>query len=395
MNFLVAGCGIGGLSAAHALMNLGHHVRLVERAPELKPVGAGISLQPNAMQAIKRLGLDQAIGQAAWDADVAQILTSKGKLLKQFDFSNYEGLFGFLPSTIYRGDLIRVLAEELDQSKSEIVLGEQVESFHESADKVIVKTDKGNEFECDGLIGADGIRSAIRRQLWGEPKARYSGYTCWRGMVEDPALVEQVDIMTEAWGTGSRFGFMRCNEKQVYWFATENRKSRTDHIKDQSWKSIFETWVDPISKLVEATPEDEIVHGDIIDLKPIFPWGQGRVTLLGDAAHAMTPNFGQGGAQAIEDAVVLGLALKAGDPLENSFRAYESARNPRTTSLVKGSWQFGKIGQGKNLMLRLVRNHLMPNLPKKFVDKQLAIQCDFEAYLQRSLLAKDRVRIGV
>ena len=384
MNFLIAGCGIGGLSAAHALVRQGHQVRLLERSGELKPVGAGISLQPNAMQALRRLGLDGAVSEVAWDADQARIQTWNGKLLTRFDFSKYQERFGFLPKTIFRGDLIRVLAETLDRSHAEMVLGESLKSYVESADKITVTTCHGKSYQCDALVGADGIHSAVRTQLWGESPPKFAGYTCWRGMVHDPNLVTQVETMTEVWGNGSRCGYMRCNPRQVYWFATQNRRSRSDHETDPSWKSCFQSWISPIPELLMATPQNEVVHNDIMDRNPVFPWGRGNVTLLGDAAHAMTPNFGQGGAQAIEDAVVLGLAMKGSGDVESALRKFESARRSRTHSMVKGSRQFGRIGQAGNWFSRLIRNRVMPNLPRFFVDGQLAKQCDFEAYLKKS-----------
>ena len=388
MKFLIVGCGIGGLAAAHALTQNGHQVELVERASALKPVGAGISLQPNAMQALKRLGVDQLIQQAAWPAEQAQICTSNGKVLTQFDFGNYQEMFGFLPMTIYRGDLINILAQSLSdkEGQSKIVLDQQVSSFEESNGAIKVTTECGEEHQCDALVAADGIHSIIRQKLWKKQIPRYAGYTCWRGMVDDPNLVKQVNTMTEVWGKGARFGFMRCNDRQVYWFATEDRKARTDQQPDSSWKKRFQNWMQPIPQLLDATQDAPVFQNDIVDLAPISRWSQGNITLLGDAAHAMTPNFGQGGAQAIEDAVVLGLTCQPSANIKESFKRYEAARIARTTSLVKGSKQFGWIGQGGNGLARLIRNYVMPNLPKSFVDKQLATQCDFEGYLRKSKL---------
>ncbi len=404
MKFVIAGCGIGGLTAAHALSRLGHFVVLLEKAPELKPVGAGISLQPNAMQALKRIGLSDTVKSVAWEADFARVLSDTGKQYSSFNFSDYSEKLGFLPMTIYRGDLIRVLHEALDTKNTEIHLNEGVESFEhvnpsdqksndlaqrlsgnsQTTHSMIVTTSRGRKIECDAIVGADGIHSQVRNQMFGPSKLNYAGYTCWRGMVTDPQLVNRVDTMTEVWGRAARFGFMKCNQNQVYWFATENRKTRTDDQADTQWKSRFKSWIEPIAELIDATPDENIVHNDIVDRKPIFPWGKGAITLLGDAAHAMTPNFGQGGAQAIEDAVVLGLAIeKSEEGVESAFRKYESFRHPRTSSLVKGSRQFGMVGQGGNWLFRLIRNYVMPNLPKSFVDKQLAIQCDFERYLEK------------
>ena len=391
MKFLIVGCGIGGLSTAHALCQLGHDVILVERASELKPVGAGISVQPNAMQALRRLQVDQQISEHAWAASEARVLLKTGKVLTQFDFENYRDKFGFLPLTIFRGDLIRVLAETLKQKPgaSQIVVGEQVRSYEETADGISVVSNKGTTFKCDALIGADGIHSKIREILWAKQPIRYSGYTCWRGMVEESAIVEQADVMTEVWGNGERFGFMRCNPRQVYWFATQDRRERTENQQDDRWKQSFESWTQPIPQILNATPDHSIVHNDIVDMVPLPKWSKEKVTLVGDAAHAMTPNFGQGGAQAIEDAVVLGLSMGKCRDVGRAFELYEQTRIARATSLVKGSWQYGRIAQGGTALRRLVRNHLLPMLPKRLVDKQIGQQCDFEHWLQTTKLENE------
>lgn len=388
MDFIIAGSGIGGLSCANALVRGGHNVCIVERTPELKPVGAGISLQPNAMQAIKFLELDEQVRAVSWPADLAKVLSSSGKVLKTFDFSGYESEYESLPMTVYRGDLIRALADGLNgcEGKSKLVLDQAIVSFEESGKGVTVRTSMGSEFSGDALIAADGIHSAVREQLWGEQTIRYSGYTCWRGIVDNPKLVENVDTMTEVWGRGARFGFMRCNERQVYWFATEDRKQRSDHLpKNPAWKSQFQSWPDPIPNLLESTSDELIVHNDLIDLKPMTKWSRGRITLLGDAAHAMTPNFGQGGAQAIEDAVCLALAIKKSDDIDSAFRLYESLRIPRTIEIVNGAWSFGKIAQGSTWIKRFLRNQVMTKLPKRFVDKQLSRQFDFNGWMKRCL----------
>ena len=385
MKIVVAGCGIGGLSAAHALSQAGHQVVLLERAPLLKPVGAGIGIQPNALQAFKRLGLAEKIIAAGWPSSEARIVSPQGHSISGFDFNKFKDRLGYLPLTIFRGDLIRVLHDALDRNRIELRLAEPIESFESSDDCVVVHT-SGTSIDCDGLVGADGVNSRVRAQLHGESPTNYAGYTCWRGMVEEPSVVDTVQTMTEVWGKGRRFGFMRCNERQVYWFATEQRRHRDEGEDNDSWKEAFANWIRPIPDLLEVTPSESIIQSDLADRRPIYPWGKGRVTLLGDAAHPMTPNFGQGGGQAIEDSVVLGMVIDQRPSLEDAFHIYEKLRHPRTSSMVKGSRSFGRIAQGANLFMRFVRNQVMPRLPEKMVRRQLFVQCDFEEWLKEALL---------
>ena len=241
LRFVVAGCGIGGLTVAHALSRLGHQVDLFERASELRPVGAGISIQPNAMQAFRQLDIHQSILEASWTADVAQVLFADGRVVHRMDFSDYESEYGFLPSTIYRGDLIHVLHQTLPSTVT-THLSEGVDSFEELDDSVRVNTSQ-QSMECDALIGADGIHSAVRSQLWGKSEPNYAGYVCWRGMVSVPQLVEQVQTLTEVWGPGSRFGFMRCNPNQVYWFGTLDSNEPDQLANDPDWGETLR-WLD-------------------------------------------------------------------------------------------------------------------------------------------------------
>jgi len=263
--------------------------------------------------------------------------------------------------------------------------------FSVVSDCVIAESSSQNKICGDVSIGADGLRSTVRKQLWDDGDPRYAGYTCWRGVISDRHLVEKAETLTELWGSGARFGFMRCNDHQLYWFATRNRTELNSDQENDDWKNAFSNWTEPVQQIIEATPPDKIVNNDIVDRPPIFPWGKSNVTLMGDAAHGMTPNFGQGGAQALEDSAILGTMLANSTPenVSDRFRLYESVRHPRTKTMVTGSEKYGKIAQGTTWLRRVIRNSLLPNLPKKFVDSQLQKQFDFKSHLQhgQSLLS--------
>lgn len=379
MKILIAGGGIGGLSAAVGLGKLGHDVLVLEQADAPKPVGAGISLQPNAMQALSLLEVDKDVSQRGCAATDARLMRSNGKQIQRFQFSSHQHHYGFLPYTIHRADLHESLINATKDCQVEIQFGQAIKSFEETKGNVAVQTEKADTFLADALVGADGINSRVREQLFGRYPKRYSGYVCWRGVVRSSEIEETIDTMTEIWGKGARFGFMPCSSENVYWFAT---RDSTEPKSIEDWKSIYRDWPHPVPALIAATSDDQIAFNDISDRKPITKWGRGRVTLLGDAAHPMTPNFGQGGAQAIEDAVVLSRAVELTNGIEPAFRRYESHRMARANALVVASRQFGVVAQGGGMIARLIRDRLLPWIPERLMQKKLEQQFNFQAHLE-------------
>ena len=371
LSIIIAGAGIGGLTAAIALARNGHDVRVIEQAPEPRPVGAGISLQPNAMQALAMLDLDQAIAHRGCAASIATLRFSNGAIIRSMDFAPYVDRYGYLPITIHRSDLFDVLHDAAIKSGVQVEFGLSLESFELGSHNVTVRTSE-REIKCDALIGADGIRSKVRVGLFGEAPVRYSGYVCWRGIVTDPDLVTTIDAMNEMWGPSARCGYMPCSKDKIYWFATKTTADR--QRPDGNWKSQFANWPHPVPALHAKTPDSQVVFNEISDRKPIFPWSRGPVTLLGDAAHPMTPNFGQGGAQAIEDAIVLARAVESANDPTKAFQAYEKHRYPRAKWFVDGSLRFGRVAQGGNSFWRLIRNHVIPRIPDSATDKMLRQQ---------------------
>ena len=204
MRILIAGGGIGGLSAAIGLGRLGHEVLVLEQASEPKPVGAGISLQPNAMQALATIRLDSEISKRGCAASGGVLMHTNGGIIRRFDFSGHMQRHGFLPHTIHRAALFDVLATAAAGAQVDLRYGQVVKSFVESDGKVVVRTTAGDSIPADALIGADGINSKIREQLWGKENRRYSGYVCWRGVVSTAKKAGSLDTMTEIWGKGAR-----------------------------------------------------------------------------------------------------------------------------------------------------------------------------------------------
>jgi 2-polyprenyl-6-methoxyphenol hydroxylase-like FAD-dependent oxidoreductase len=197
----------------------------------------------------------------------------------------------------------------------------------------------------------------IRDGLHGIQAPRFAGYTCWRGICPDTGVLPDRTALLVV-GAGSQFGLWPCGIGQLYWFLTKNAPQGTAHTKADA-VALCRNWAAPVPEIVDGTPEDAILQNDIVDRPPLPFWGCGRVTLLGDAAHASTPNLGQGACQALEDAVALAYSLNGTQPVEAALRKYEQLRIPRTTAVVRNSWQIGKVLQLDSPALELFRNWFM------------------------------------
>ena len=230
----------------------------------------------------------------------------------------------------------------------------------------------------DILIGADGIKSVIRRQLFGPKKLRYAGYTVWRGVTEFK-LKESVGLTSM--GHGAQFGLFPMTRKRVYWFASANApEGEQDWIIGRKRELLerFGNWHKPIKAIIETTHESSILRNDIYDQEPMSRWSDERVTLLGDAAHPATPNLGQGACQAIEDAVVLAKCLGESSEFTLALKAYESRRLQRTSSITLQSRRIGQMGRWRNPIMCWFRNQLIKSIPEHVRLRQLSEMFRFE-----------------
>ena len=213
---LVAGGGIGGLTAAIALKQRGYNVEVVERAPELRPVGAGLTVQVNAMKAYARLGLAEKVIAAGHVPTRGAILAADGTVLSRLDVAGQMKEFGQPSVAVHRAELQRVLLEALQGVAMQLGVG--VASFTQDADGVTVTLTDGSTRAADVLIGADGIHSAVRAQMHGNTPPDYAGYTCWRAVSPNDGTLPP-DEGSETWGEGSRFGIVPIAKDRIYWFA--------------------------------------------------------------------------------------------------------------------------------------------------------------------------------
>lgn len=364
---LVAGGGPGGLVTAIALRRKGFDVRVLERAPELRVAGAGLTLQINAVRMLGALGLAPAVAAAGQRLTAGTLEQADGSVIQRMDLAGAAARFGESGVAIHRGALADVLAGALPAGVVEYGAG--VTDLRQDADGVTAVLSDGREVRGAALVGADGIHSAVRRSLFGEVTPRYAGYTCWRG-VAPPTVSLPPGCTTERWGVGRRFGIVPLGAVGTYWFATNNTPAGGADPADVhgALAALFAGFADPVLALIAGTPAANILRNDIVDL-PILPrWTEGRVTLLGDAAHAMTPNMGQGACQAIEDAVILADHLAKGRAdVPAALRAYEAARRDRVIGIVRQSERMGQVGQWENGLARGMRDLIFRSLPSSMM----------------------------
>ncbi len=372
---LVVGAGIGGLVFARALERAGFEASVFERAPSFAPVGAGILVQAGAMLALRRLGLDDAVFAAGSEVTLGLGLTSTGKVLQSTPMGFLSDEVGARIVAIHRAKLHEIFVGALERTR--VSLGKQCVGFDDDGAGVTLRFSDGSSERGALLVGADGIHSAVRRQLFGDEPPRYAGYTSWRGIAPRPPRIESGRV-AEMWGRGLRFGYAAVDADTIYWFAVANaEEGGQDDDPRRAVLERFGDFAEPVMALVEATPKERVFRTDICDRPPIASWSRGRVTLIGDAAHPTTPNLGQGGCMAIEDAVTLAHCLSTSDSHEAAFAAYERLRVARTSRIVEASWIFGRIAQLEGAVSTALRNFAMRLTPASVVRKQILEAAEF------------------
>jgi len=362
----IIGAGIGGLTTALTLKQKGLNVKIYESSAEIKPVGAGIIIANNAMQVFQKLGLQDKIEKVGNKISFMKITDTQLNDISVVDLSEFEKKYGVHNIAIHRGELQKILADEIGFEN--INLSKRLSKI-EKEELFKLTFEDNTTFECKLVIGADGIKSVVRNQLFEESTLRNANQKCWRGICEIDLPKNYHNELNEAWGKGKRFGFVKISDKKVYWYALTNANKFSK--KTTNLLEVFKEFHTDILKIISATNKEQIILNDIIDLKPIDKWQAENVCLIGDAAHATTPNLGQGACQAIEDAYVLGKLLDEGLAIESTFKQYENLRRKKAHTIVNISWTVGKMAHIENNLGIWLRNKIMRNLPKSANKKQM------------------------
>ena len=362
----IIGAGIGGLTTALTLMQRGIEVKIYESSAEIKPVGAGIILANNAMQVFQKLGIQSKIERAGNRISCMKITDAQLRHISIVDLTEYEKKYGVHNIAIHRGELQKILADEIGYAH--INLSKRLSKIEKAALFKLTFEDH-TTLVSKLVIGADGIKSVVRNQLFEKSVLRNANQICWRGVCNIDLPEKYHHELNEAWGKGKRFGFVKISDQKVYWYALANSKNVKAETVDLA--EMFKEFHGDVLDIISATDKAQIITADIIDLKPIDIWQNENVCLIGDAAHATTPNLGQGACQAIEDAYVLGKLIDQGIAIDDTFKAYENLRRKKAHAIVNTSWSLGKLAQIENGFGIMLRNFVMKNIPKSANKRQM------------------------
>ena len=375
----IIGGGIGGLTTALALRKVGFAVDVYERAPELREVGSGISLWPNAVRSLNQI-----------DPDILSTLRSRGRSLRRLVMKDSSGeeirtlplaVSGCSGIAVHRAELQSALAESV--SSRSIHLDHTFCRLQQRPSSVVLHFENGASTEADLVVACDGIHSAVREALGLRSKLSSRPYSVWRGMTrldhEDEARhlgLEQDGDFSESYGHGTRFGILRLGPGRIHWYAVANNSLRpADLPESAALRELFSGWHAPIPELIEKA--EGAICTRVQDRISTLPWVVGRVAILGDAAHPISPNFGQGACLAMEDAVVLAACLKTHSNLRRALRLYEISRYPRCLEVLFMSREAGRFAQFQNRALVRMRKQFIKLAPLSFTTFWFRRSCDF------------------
>jgi len=373
MKAIIIGAGIAGITTALGLEKFGIDYDLVEAHDSLNAYGAGIWLAPNALQLLEKI-----------DKGIIEEIKSNGNMVNQFGVTDHHGepismiemqkiedILGHRHVTIHRKRLVEILSSFL---KTPILFNKEYASHEKLDGKITVSFKNGSYIKGDFIIACDGIGSVVRTQNFAQIEERFSGQTCWRAIINHKVPSSYKDCFYEMWNSQNmtRVGHAPISDEQVYMFITAKErkaeskgKPKKEYLIDKVKDYAFD-----VKKAIESSNEEDWLCHELSDFKPLEKWFSDDVVLVGDSAHAMTPNLGQGGNQSIESAYCIALQLSKNDSFNDAFESYQIIRKARAHEMVETSW---KLGQFTNMRSGILKNAviwIMKNMPKNVLLKR-------------------------
>ena len=338
MKITIIGAGMAGLTTGIALKKFGHEVKIYEQAEQILPVGAAISLWSNGVKCLNYLGLTEQVAKLGGQMDnLAYVDGLTGDVMTQFSLMPLIEEVGQRPYPVSRADLQNMLMDEF--GRDDIHLGKKMVALEDDGQQVTVSFADGSTLQTELLVGADGTHSMTRAYVLGETvERRYAGYVNWNGLVEISVNLAPADQWTTFVGEGKRVSLMPVADNRFYFFfdvplpvGLANDRSQYKTLL----KEYFTGWCPQVQTLIDSIDEQRTNRVEIHDIEPFADFYKGNVVIIGDAAHSTTPDIGQGGCQAMEDAIYLARALQINTlGLQDSLHRYQNKRNERANELV-------------------------------------------------------------
>jgi 2-polyprenyl-6-methoxyphenol hydroxylase-like FAD-dependent oxidoreductase len=369
----VIGGGIGGLATGVALQRHGMASTVYEQAPVLHEIGAGVALWPSALSVMDRVGLGSAVRALGRPWAIAALRRHDGSFLVRYTSEDLAASLGEPTIAVHRGELQSLLLSALPPGA--VHTGRRCERIERCRDgTVALHFTDGGVVHADAVIGADGLRSMTRVHLFGDGAARVRDcrYASWRGTATQPSGTDWHTTVGETWGPAGRFGFVPISRSRIAWYAAVRDLGTGDRA---ALLECFGDWHDPIPALIDRTVDEHLWRDRIYDRWPLRRWSVGPVTLLGDAAHPMTPELGQGACQAVLDAWTVADALARSPDPTTAFRTYERTRRPRAWFVTLVAELVAAAGRRDDAISDGLRSGMLRLVPDSLIVRQLRLVC--------------------
>jgi FAD-dependent urate hydroxylase len=370
----VAGGGVAGLAAALALRRRGVPVTVLEQQPELREMQAAIQIWINGVIALRKLGLGEQFDRISRGVHVYRFVSWRGSTIFELAVRDLAAAHGAPPpAMVRRPDLLAMLVEAVGEG---VRWGANCVGYEQDADGVVVRLSDGSEERGALVLGADGLDSPVRRQLAPDAAPRFAGYQYLRALTRFDDVPDHE--FTFAFGRGSRFLFHELGGGSVYWagiVVTEPGTGDPPEGRKAQLLEEFRAFPAPIPALIEATDERGIYRTDIRDLVPGSPWVDGRVALIGDAAHAMTPNQGRASGEALVDALAFARCVADAGGIDGdvpgALAAYEAERRDAAGAVQNQAARAGRLASWSNPVACAVREQLMRRIASRALKREI------------------------